>query len=186
MSCFSPFARMLVLIAAVLSIAAATPAPRPRLVVLIIIDQFRADYLTRFSDLFSPGGFRRLMDGGAWMTDATYNHLHVTTIPGHSVITSGTYGYRSGMIDNYWFDRAAGQPRPALADSQYHILGKQPQPDDHTSPRSIQGSTLSDELRMATNFKGKAVAIAMKDYSAIVCAGTLGTPYWFDTGAGLF
>lgn len=182
----APFVWLIVLIAAALSRAAAPPSTRPRLVVLIIIDQFRPDYLTRFSDQFSAGGFRRLMDGGAWMTDATYSHLHVTTTPGHSVITSGTYGYQSGLIDNYWFDRTTGQPRPALADSQYYILGKPPQPDDHTSPRNIQGSTLGDELRMATNFKGKVMAVAMKDYSAIVCAGTLGTPYWFDTGAGMF
>lgn len=180
------FARMIALIAAVLSISAATPSTRPRLVVLIIIDQFRPEYLTRFGDLFSAGGFRRLMDGGAWMTDATYGHLHATTAPGHSVITSGTYAYRSGLIDNYWFDRATGQPRAALADSQYRILGRPPQADDHTSPRLIQGSTAGDELRMATNFNGKVMAITMKDYSAIVCAGKLGSPYWLDAATGMF
>lgn len=174
-----------VLAAALTSIAAA-PSSKPRLTVIIVIDQFRPDYLTRFGDLFVEDGFRRLMDGGAWMTDATYGHLHATTSPGHSVITSGAYGYRSGMIDNYWYDRTLKREVPALHDSLYHILGKTPSPADHTSPRLLRGSTLGDELKMATNYKGKVIAVSLKDYSAIVCAGRLGTPYWFEDSNGGF
>lgn len=190
MRCFSIRGWIGVCLATVLSItinsSVARSATPPRLTVIIVIDQFRPDYLIRFDDLFVDGGFRRLMDGGAWMTDATYGHLHATTSPGHSVITSGTYGYRSGMIDNYWFNRELRRPWPALADSQSHILGKTPTRDDHSSPRVFRGSTLGDELRMSTNFRAKAISTSLKDYSAIVSAGKFGTPYWFEDEIGTF
>lgn len=166
--------------------ASALATDPPRLTVVIVIDQFRHDNLRRFEDLFVDDGFRRFMDDGAWMTDATYGHLHASTSPGHSVLTSGSYGYRTGMIANSWYDRELGRRRNSLEDPEHGIIGRERDPAMRTSPRELQGSTLADELRMSTRFQGKYFAISMKDYSAIISAGKLGTPFWYEAAIGRF
>lgn len=164
----------------------AQPTPKPRLAVLIIIDQFRYDFLQRFDGLFVEDGFRRLMDGGAWLTDARYSHLHASTSPGHNVITSGMYAYKTGIVANSWYDRSWGKRRRSLVDPDSYILGKEPSADGRASTRELQGTTLADELRMATNARGKAIAISAKDYSAMISAGKIGTPYWYEASLGRF
>lgn len=181
---------MALLASSSLSIAA-TPASKsvpskPRLVVLVVIDQFRHDYLTKFGDLFPDGGFKRLMNGGAWLTDATYSHLHMTTSPGHSVIISGTYGYKTGLIANSWYDRTLKRRRRSLEDPKYAILGLKPDPAGRSSTRELIGSSLPDELRLSTNFRGKALSITAKDYSAMITGGKLGTAYWYEAALGAF
>ena len=166
--------------------SSALAADPPRLTVVIVIDQFRHENLRRFEDLFVDDGFRRFMDRGAWMTDATYGHMHASTSPGHSVITSGSYGYRTGMIANSWYDRELGRRRNSLVDPEHGILGRGRDPAMRTSPRELQGSTLADELRMSTRFHGKYFAISMKDYSAIISAGKLGIPFWYEAAIGRF
>lgn len=161
-------------------------ADPPRLTVVVVIDQFRHDYLQRFEDLFVDDGFRRLMDGGAWMTDATYGHMHASTSPGHSVITSGTYGYRTGMIANSWYDRELGARRNSLVDPEHRILGREPNARMRTSPRELRGSALASELKMSTRFQGKYFAVSMKDYAAMISAGKLGTPFWYEAAIGRF
>src|SRR4051794_29187484 len=103
------------LVAATLTPAAAQRAAKPatpRLVLLISIDQFRADYLTRFEDLFLPartsggvGGFRWFTDQGAWFSDAHHDHLPLATGPGHSIHFTGAPPYKSGIVGNDWYDR---------------------------------------------------------------------------------
>ena len=169
-----------------LATPSANAADPPRLTVVVVVDQFRHDYLHRFEDLFVDDGFRRLMDGGAWMTDATYGHLHASTSPGHSVITSGSYGYRTGMIANSWYDRELGARRNSLVDPEHRILGREPSATMRTSPRELQGSTLASELAMSTRFHGKYFAISMKDYAAMISAGKLGTSFWYEAAIGRF
>ncbi len=156
----------------------------PRLAVLIIIDQFRHDFLLRFDDLFVEDGFRRLMDRGAWMQDARFSHVHASTSPGHSVITSGTYAHKTGMVNNWWYNRSRGVFQPSLVDPESHILGKESTANGRASTRQLEGSSLADELRMATRFRGKAISISLKDYSAMISAGKLGAPYWFEASLG--
>ncbi|MBM3264952.1 MAG: alkaline phosphatase family protein [candidate division Zixibacteria bacterium] len=165
---------------------AAPPVEKPRLVVLIVIDQFPHHYLTKFEDLFGAGGFKRVMYDGAWMADATYSHLHASTSPGHSVIASGTYGYKTGLIANSWYDRTLNRRRRSLEDPEHLILGMKPNPTGRASTRELVGSSLADELRMATRLRGKAIAVTAKDYSAMISAGKLGTPYWYEAGLGRF
>ncbi|MXY47835.1 MAG: alkaline phosphatase family protein [Gemmatimonadetes bacterium] len=164
--------------------SASAPTDPPRLAVLIIIDQFRHDYLQRFDDLFVEDGFRRFMDRGAWMQDARFTHVHASTSPGHSVVTSGTYAYKTGMVNNAWYSRSTGVFRPSLVDPESHILGLWPTATGRASTRELVGSSLADELRMATRYRGKAITISLKDYSAMISAGKLGAPYWFEAGLG--
>jgi predicted AlkP superfamily pyrophosphatase or phosphodiesterase len=110
--------------------AAARIAPRPRLVVLISIDQFRADYLTRFTDLYLPplaggkvGGFRYLMERGAWFADAYHDHYPLFTGPGHSVLLTGAPPYKSGIVGNSWYDRELGQRRYCVEDAASPLVG---------------------------------------------------------------
>ena len=160
------------------------PADPPRLAVLIIIDQFRYDFLQRFDDLFVEDGFRRFMDRGAWLQDARFSHVHASTSPGHSVITSGTYAHKTGMVNNSWYNRSRGVFQPSLVDPESHILGKEPTENGRASTRQLEGSSLADELRMATRNRGKAISISLKDYSAMISAGKLGAPYWFEASLG--
>ena len=166
------------------SASATGPAAPPRLAVLIIIDQFRHDFLQRFDDLFVEDGLRRFMDSGAWMQDARFSHVHASTSPGHSVITSGTYAHKTGMVNNWWYNRSRGVFQPSLVDPESHILGKEPSANGRASTRQLEGSSLADELRMATRYRGKAITISLKDYSAMISAGKLGAPYWYEASLG--
>src|SRR5918993_729388 len=82
---------------------------RPRLVLLIVVDQFRYDYLERFGDLFAPNGLRRLLRDGASWTQTNYDHMPTYTAPGHATIMTGAYPAESGIIGNDWLDRASGK-----------------------------------------------------------------------------
>ena len=79
-------------------------AARPKLIVILVADQMRFDYLRRYSGRFT-GGFKRLMENGAWFERAAYPYLNTVTCPGHSTIGTGTFPYQHGMILNTWFDR---------------------------------------------------------------------------------
>ena len=103
---------------------------RPRLVVLISIDQFRADYLTRFEDLYLParsgskvGGFRYLMQEGAWYTDAYHDHLALLTGPGHAVLLTGAPPCLTGIVGNEWYDRDARAVRYCVEDADSPLVG---------------------------------------------------------------
>lgn len=157
-----------------------------KLVVGIMIDQLRADYLVRFSDQFVDGGFRRLLNRGAVFTNAHYNHTPTYTACGHSIFMSGATPSMSGIIGNEWFDREAGRRVTSVSDTNVKLLGGK---SDSTSasPVKLIGSTLGDEMRMATGGKAKVVGIAFKDRSAILPAGKRPNgAYWFNTTAGNF
>ena len=124
------------------------------------------------------------MDHGAWMQDARFSHVHASTSPGHSVVTSGTYAYKTGMINNGWYNRTRKTFQPSLVDPDNHILGKAPTLNGRASTRDLEGSSLADELRMATRYRGKAISISLKDYSAMISAGKLGSPYWYEASLG--
>ena len=89
---------------------------RPRLVLLIVVDQFRYDYLERFGDLFGPNGFRRLIRDGASWTQSNYDHMPTYTAPGHGTMMTGAYPAESGIIGNEWLDRATGKRITSVSD----------------------------------------------------------------------
>lgn len=174
-------------------------AARPRLVVLISIDQFRGDYLTRFADLFLPaetgaevGGFRWLMERGAWYADAHHDHLPLYTGPGHSVLLTGAPPYESGIVGNSWFDREldGGRRRYCVEDPASPLVGvegggaaagRRP----GISPVTLRVDTVGDELKMATGGRARVWGLAMKDRAAVLMAGHLADgALWFDEESG--
>ena len=153
---------------------------RPRLVLLIVVDQFRYDYLERFGDLFGPNGFRRLMRDGASWTQSNYDHMPTYTAPGHGTMMTGAYPAESGIIGNEWLDRATGKRITSVSDDTVKLLGGNPN-DPASSPSRLMASTVGDELRLATNDRAKVIGISVKDRSAILPAGRhANAAYWFN------
>ncbi len=171
----------------------ASPAlARPRLVVLISIDQLRADFLTRFADLYLPaaapggaGGFRYLMERGAYHTDSHHDHFPLYTGPGHAVQLTGAPPYKSGIISNSWFDRDLGR-RYCVGDPESPLVGlPNPQAGTGISPRTLRVTTVGDELEMATGGQAKVWGLAFKDRAAVLMAGhTVDGVLWFDEQTG--
>src|SRR5215213_8592469 len=122
-----------------------TPKPntRPRLVLLIAVDQFRYDYLERFGDLFGPNGLRRLLRDGASWTQANYDHMPTYTAPGHGTMMTGAYPAESGIIANEWLDRLTGKRISSVADESVKGLGGDPI-ETGASPRRLLSSTVGD------------------------------------------
>jgi predicted AlkP superfamily pyrophosphatase or phosphodiesterase len=157
---------------------------RPRLVLLIAVDQFRYDYLERFGDLFGPNGFRRLLRDGASWTQSNYDHMPTYTAPGHATMMTGAYPAESGIIGNEWLDRDSGFRITSVSDASTKLLGDNPNANG-SSPHRLMGSTVGDELRLASNGRSKVIGISVKDRSAILPAGrNANAAYWFSTATG--
>ncbi len=157
-----------------------------RLVVGVVIDQFRADYLTRFQDQFGEGGFKRLLDGGAVFTNANYIHVPTYTACGHSTFMSGATPSMSGIIGNEWYDRETGRRITSVNDGKVKLLGGR-EGASGMSPHRLIGSTIGDELKLASAGQSKVIGISYKDRSAILPAGQRpDAAYWFDTATGNF
>src|ERR1043166_696219 len=157
---------------------------RARLVLLIVVDQFRYDYLERFGDLFVANGFKRLLRDGASWTQSNYDHMPTYTAPGHSTMMTGAYPAESGIIGNEWLDRASGKRITSVYDDTVKLLGGGPT-EIGSSPSRLMASTVGDELRLATNDRAKVIGISVKDRSAILPAGRhANAAYWFSTSTG--
>lgn len=157
---------------------------RPRLVLLIVVDQFRYDYLERFEDLFVANGLRRLLREGASWTQSNYDHTPTYTAPGHGTMMTGAYPAETGIIGNEWYDRPTGFRITSVADGSTKLLGDNPNANG-SSPHRLVGSTVGDELRLATNGRSKVIGISVKDRSAILPAGrNANAAYWLSTATG--
>jgi predicted AlkP superfamily pyrophosphatase or phosphodiesterase len=172
---------------------AAPSEKRPKLVVEIVVDQMRADYLDRFDDLFlppgnnkNPGGFRWLRERGADFAAARYPHFPLFTAPGHAVVATGGYPYKNGIVGNDWYDQAARAPMYSVSDASATVISDDPASKAKPmSPRNLRSSTTGDELKIATGGKAKVVSLSLKDRTAIILGGRLSdTSIWFDTSTG--
>jgi predicted AlkP superfamily pyrophosphatase or phosphodiesterase len=156
---------------------------RPRLVLLIVVDQFRYDYLERFGDLFVANGLRRLLRDGASWTQSNYDHVPTYTAPGHATMMTGAYPAETGIVGNEWLERPAKRVTSVL-DESVKLLGGGPT-ELAASPSRLMASTVGDELRLATNDRSKVIGISIKDRSAILPPGRhANAAYWFSTTSG--
>jgi predicted AlkP superfamily pyrophosphatase or phosphodiesterase len=164
--------------------AAPTKEPRPRLVLLIVVDQFRYDFLTRFGDLFGSRGIGRLMREGASWTGANFDHVPTSTAPGHAVFMTGAWPSQTGIIANEWYERDTGKKVKSVTDDSTNKLGGKPGEKGY-SPRRLLCSSVGDELRIADGDRSKVIGISAKDRSAILPAGRrANAAYWFGTDNG--
>jgi len=162
---------------------------KPKLVLVIVVDQFRYDYLERFGDLFGAGGFRRLMNEGALFTNANYDYVPTFTACGHAAIFSGSVPSLNGIVGNAWFDRESGKVRVMVADDSAHLItaGGASAKGGAASPRTLIGTTIGDQMRLANNFQSKVVTASLKDRAAVLPGGQRPNgAFWFSEADGEF
>ena len=171
-----------------------------RLIVQITVDGLRGDLLHRYEEGFGKNGFRRLMAGGVWYTDAHHLHANTETIVGHATLATGAHPSEHGMIGNVWLDRSTGRLGYNIEDIDSPILavpglrgeGEQLDPAQAIaqaggrSPRNLLASTFSDELFKSNNGRSKVIGISGKDRSAVAMAGHVGKAFWMSTSTGAF
>jgi predicted AlkP superfamily pyrophosphatase or phosphodiesterase len=187
----------LVLVAMGTLAAASEPTkPASKLAVLVVFDQMRGDYLMRWNELFSEGGFHRLEKGGAWFQNCHYPYAHTVTGAGHASILTGCMPMTHGIVANEWYDRTTGVEVYCATSTRAErvpplVVDNGESPNLKTkaagSPERLLAPTLGDALKAATNGKGRVVALSLKDRSCVLPAGRKPDAcYWFDTTTGTF
>jgi predicted AlkP superfamily pyrophosphatase or phosphodiesterase len=158
---------------------------RPKLVVGIVVDQMKMEYLYRFSNDLSDNGFKRLMNNGYVFQNVQYNYMPTYTGPGHASIYTGTTPATHGIVGNEWFSRKSGKDMYCTDDATVKTVGDGTKAEGEMSPRNLLSTTITDELRLATNFKGKVIGMSLKDRGAILPAGHFANwAFWYSkTGA---
>ncbi len=157
-------------------------ATKPKLVVMVVVDQFRYDYLTHFRESYH-GGLADLLTKGAVFTDANYIHFPTVTAVGHSTVLSGATPSLSGIVGNEWYDRETGKTVTSVSDSSVKVLGAT---GAASSPHRLLVSTVGDELKVVSE-KSRVIGISLKDRSAILPVGHMANgAYWFDNKSGNF
>ncbi len=156
---------------------------RPKLVIGIVIDQMRYDYLIRFANRYGEGGFKRLLKNGYSLENAYYNYIPTYTAVGHTSIYTGTTPTNHGIIANDWYDKFLKKTIYCVNDSNYKTVGNDSD-GGRKSPYRLLATTITDQLHLAQNQKGKTIGIALKDRASILPAGhSANGAYWFDGGS---
>jgi predicted AlkP superfamily pyrophosphatase or phosphodiesterase len=171
------------------SAAAAIPihtpqeADPPRLVVLVVVDQMRDDYLSRFAPMFD-GGFSRLLEHGTSFQKAYHDHAFTQTAPGHATLSTGVFPSRHGVVDNTWYDRGQDRAIYAVEDLSSPILGF---PEDSgRSPVNLMRPTVGDWLKAASP-QSKVFSVSTKDRAAVLMGGAKPDgAYWYHAGTGRY
>lgn len=154
---------------------------KPKLIVGVVIDQMRFDHLYKYQDRFSNGGFKRLLREGFNYKNTHYNYIPTVTAAGHASIYSGTTPSVHGIIGNTWYDRSTKQTITNIGDTNELIVGTEDLNSYGASPGNLLTSTITDQLRMGSNFRAKVISVSLKDRGAILAGGhTANAAYWHD------
>lgn len=156
---------------------------RPKLVIGVVVDQMRWDYLIRYQDRYTDGGFRRMMNEGYNCNRTLINYIPSITAVGHTSVYTGSVPAITGIVANSMY--IDGKYVGAVADADVKPVGAEG--ETSASPHNLQVTTVTDELRIATNFQAKVIGVSLKDRGAILPAGhTANAAYWIDTKSGNF
>ena len=160
------------------------PSENPRLIVGIVIEQMRSDYISRFWDKFGEGGFKRLVQEGTWCRNASYNYFHTQTAVGYATIYTGSMPVSHGIVGDEWYDRVSSKVTQAVSDESVKTVGGTFDAG-HYSPRNMLGTTIGDEIKL-TNFRqSKVFGVSLNPVSAILPAGhTADGAFWYDIENG--
>jgi len=161
----------------------------PKLVVVIVIDQFRGDYLERYRDQFGDAGFRLLLDHGAYFPNCNYNYANTRTAPGHATLFTGAYSNGHGIVANEWWDQKKKHMVTSVEDDATKLVGVDGDPlareKPGASPHNLLADTLGDELKLATQGKSRVFGVSLKDRAAVLPAGFAGdAAYWIEPKSG--
>jgi predicted AlkP superfamily pyrophosphatase or phosphodiesterase len=173
-----------VLFGILISVAFVQAQDSPKLVVGIVVDQMRPDYLGRYQARFQEDGFNRFLNQGFVAKNMHYDYVPTYTGPGHAAVYTGTTPKYNGIIANDWYRREWGRSIYCAYDSSVNTVGTNTKAG-MMSPKILESTTITDELRMFTNFQSKVVGLSIKDRGAIFPAGHKPTgAYWFDKKEG--
>lgn len=160
------------------------PPEQPRLIVGIVVEQMRSDYIRRFWDKFGEGGFKRLVGEGSYCRNAGYNHFFMQTAVGYATVYTGTIPANHGIVADEWFDRVAGKMQTAVSDETVKtvdgafVAGQ-------FSPRNLLATTIGDEIKLSNMQQSKVFGISFNPESAILPAGHMANgAFWFDCDNG--
>lgn len=158
--------------------------PRPKLVVGLMVDQMRWDYLYRFYDRFGSGGFKRVFNEGFTSENTFIPYAQTLTAAGHTTVYTGTTPAIHGIVGNEWYDKALGRSVYCTEDNTVVTIGGSEKAAPQ-SPRNMWVTTICDELKLATNFRSKVIGIAIKDRGGILPVGhSADAAYWYDSKSG--
>ncbi len=159
-------------------------ADHPKLVIGLIIDQMRWDYLYRYNDLYSSNGFKRLLNEGFSCENTFIPYVPTYTGPGHTCVYTGSVPAIHGIIANEWYDEVSKKNVYCTDDSTVITVGSN-SAEGKMSPRNLWVTTIGDELRLSNNFQSKVIGISLKDRASILPAGhSASACYWFDASVG--
>jgi hypothetical protein len=158
---------------------------KPKLIVGLVVDQMRWDYLYRYSNLYGSGGFKRLLKEGFTAENTLIPYIPTVTGAGHTSIYTGSVPAVNGIVANDWVDRETGIVMYCAKDTTVLPVGSNSLTEGQMSPRNMLTNTIGDELRLATNFRSKVIGISLKDRGGILPAGhSANAAYWFDNKTG--
>jgi hypothetical protein len=185
---FFPALLMCLILAAVPASFASAYNAHPKLVVVIVIDQFRGDYLERYRDQFGEGGFRLLLDHGANFTDCNYDYANTRTAPGHATLFTGAYSNGHGIAANEWWDPKKKRIVTSVEDDDTKLVGVAGEIAGNktgASPHNLLADTLGDELKLATQGRARVLTVSLKDRAAVLPGGfSADAAYWIDPKSG--
>jgi len=158
---------------------------RPKLVVGLVVDQMRWDYLYRYYNRYTNGGFKRLINEGFSVENTFIPYTPTYTACGHTCIYTGSVPAIHGIIGNDWYNEETKKNVYCTEDSTVTTVGSTPSAEGNMSPKNMLTNTITDELRLATNFKGKVIGISLKDRGSILPAGHAANgAYWYQGSTG--
>jgi len=175
-----------VVVGLVAVVAQAAPSRPPKLVVVIVVDQMRGDYIDRFGFQWT-GGLRRLVNEGAWFRRAAYSYLTTVTCVGHATVSTGAFPWTHGMVGNSWFDRETGRGVGCASDANVTTISYAAPVTGGYGPSRLLVPTLSDEMRAQLPVSTRVVTMSGKERTAITLAGHRADAVtWFNSAAGGF
>lgn len=159
-------------------------SPKPKIVVGIVVDQMRWDYLYKYKERYGDDGFNRLLSKGFSCENTIITHLPTYTAVGHAGIYTGSIPAFHGIVGNNWFDKQSGKMVYCTQDSTVQTIGSKSDAGK-MSPANMQTTTITDELKLSNDFQSKVIGISLKDRGAILPAGhSANAAYWFDDATG--
>lgn len=159
---------------------------KPKLVVGIVVDQMKQEYLTRFYGNFGEGGFKRFVEEGFMARNGHYNYSSTNTGPGHASVYTGTTPAVHGIVNNSWYSRSLGRSVYCAEDTTVVAVGGTAK-NGLISPMNLYSTTITDELKLYTQKQGKVIAMSIKDRGSALPGGHLSDgSYWYDSSTGEF
>lgn len=160
------------------------PSDKPKLVVAIVVEQMREDYMDRFWDNFDHKGFKKLAINGTYCQNANYNYSLTQTAPGYATIVTGAEPSEHGIVSDYWYNPLTGNKENCIVDKKYRAVG-QKNAEGSFSPKNLLTTTYSDEAKLFNRGKSKIISVSLSQYGAVLSAGfSADAAYWMDIESG--